>query len=183
MEFLKKPRLVWARAKIRRRLRKTYRNKKFNNLRNSHKIGIIWDGSYQESFGEINSFYQKMKANGIQVDIICYYPGDILPDQYTALRYLKCFKRTDLNFFYIPKLDELEDFIGTPYEVLIDINFKNRFPLYYITALSKAEFKIGASKSIDHEALDMTLELNDNSDIRYYLEQVEHYLNMINTSI
>ena len=183
MEFLKKPRLAWAHSVIRRRLKKTYRKKKFNNLRNAHKICIVWDGSNLDSFNELTSFYQRMQSNNIQADIICYYPGKVLPDQYTALRYLTCFKRNDLNFFFLPKMDELEDFISTPYEILIDINFNNRFPLYYLTSLSKAEFKIGAGNTINHNTLDMTIELNNDKSIRYYLEQVEHYLEMINTGV
>lgn len=183
MELFKKPRLAWARLKMQRRLKKTYRNKRFNNLRNAHKIGVVWDGSFLISFPELTEFYQKMQKNNIQVDVICYHPDKVLPNEYTALRYLRCFKPNDLNFFFIPKKDELEDFISTPYEILIDINFNNRFPLYYITSLSKAEFKIGAGNTINDNSVDMTIELKDKTNIKYYLEQVEYYLEMINTSV
>jgi hypothetical protein len=183
MEIFKKPRLLWARILIRSRLKKSFRNKKFNNLRNAHKICIVWDGSYISEFKYISSFVQKMLENGIQVDIVCYYPGKILPDDYTALRYLTCFKQSDLNFFYLPDQEDITEFISTPYEILIDINFRNRFPLYYVTAMSKAEFKIGAGETVNHGTLDMTIELKDKENIKYYLEQVEYYLNMINTGV
>ncbi len=183
MDMFRKPRLAWAKGLVRRRLRKTYRNKKFNNLRNAHKIGIVWDGSNLESFRDLTAFFQLMTGKGIQVDILCYYPGTVLPDEYTALRHLSCFKRSDLSFFYLPKSEEISDFISTPYEILIDINFNNRFPLYYITALSKAEFKIGKGGSIKQEALDMSIELDDKNNISFYLEQVQHYLEMINTGV
>ncbi len=183
MEIFYKTRLAWANALLRRRIKKTFRNKKFNNIRNAHKIGIVWDGSYISDFKHIVSLYQSMQSNNIQVDIVCYYPGKILPDEYTALRYLTCFKRSDLSFFYLPDKDYLNDFISTPYEILIDINFKNQFPLRYITALSKAEFKIGAGQTIDSNILDMTLEISDKENIEFYLQQVEHYLKMINTGV
>jgi len=183
MEFFKRSRLALANSFLKRRVKKTFRNKKFNNLRNAHKIGIVWDGSYMSHFKYITALYQKMLEAGIQVDIVCYYPGKILPDQYTALRYLTCFKRSDLNFFYLPKHDDVNEFISTPYEILIDINFRKEFPLLYVTALSKAEFKIGAGDTINHSTLDMTIELKEKDNIEYYLEQVEHYLNMINTGV
>ncbi|MEE4116598.1 MAG: hypothetical protein V2I37_10535 [Marinilabiliaceae bacterium] len=183
MELFRKPRLAWARFKIRKRLKSTYRNKRFNNLKNAHKIGIIWDGSFIESFSVLSDFYKRMQINNIQVDIVCFHPNKILPDEYTALRYLRCFKQSDLNYFFIPKAAEIDDFISTPYEILIDINLNNRFPLFYITSLSKAEFKIGAGNTIDSNSLDMTIELKDKTDIKYYLEQVEYYLKMINTSV
>lgn len=183
MELLNKPKLIWANALLRRRIKKTFRNKKFNSLRNAHKIGIVWDGSYTSDFKHITNLHQKMLANNIQVDIVCYYPGKILPDEYTALRYLSCFKKSDLGFFFTPDKDYIRDFISTPYEILIDINFRNQFPLLYITALSKAEFKIGAGQTIDQSNLDMTIEIPEKENIGFYLEQVEHYLNMINTGV
>lgn len=178
-----KSRLAWASTLLRRRIKKTFRNKKFNNLKNAHKIGIVWDGSYISDFKHINRLYSRMLEKGIQVDIVCYYPGKVLPDEYTALRYLTCFKRSDLNFFFLPAQDDLNEFISTPYEILIDINFKNQFPLLYVTSLSKAEFKIGADETINQSALDMTIKLADKDNIEYYLEQAELYLNMINTGV
>lgn len=183
MEIFYRSRLLWAKTLLRTRIKRTFRNKKFNNLRNAHKIGIVWDGSFVSDFQHITDLYQRLQSRDIQVDIVCYYPGKILPDEYTALRYLTCIKRSDLNFFYIPDKDYINDFISTPYEILIDINFKNQFPLLYITSMSKAEFKIGAGGTIDSNILDMTLEIPDKENIDFYLQQVEHYLNMINTGV
>jgi len=183
MEIFYRSRLFWARALLRTRVKRTFRNKKFNNLRNAHKIGIVWDGDLVSDFKHITNLYQRLQSSGVQADIVCYFSGKILPDDYTALRYLSCIKKSDLSFFYIPDRDDINDFISTPYEILIDINFRNKFPLLYITALSRAEFKIGAGGTINNNILDMTLEIADKEDIEFYLQQVEHYLNMINTGV
>ena len=122
MEILKNFRLAVGKSYVNRRLKKFYRIKKFNSLRNAHKIGIVWDGSNLDSFNDITKFYREMQEKGIQVDIICYYPGKVLPNEYTALRYLTCFKKNDLNLFFIPHISELDEFMATPYEILIDIN-------------------------------------------------------------
>lgn len=183
MEIFYRLRLFWARTLLRARVKRTFRNKKFNNLKNAHKIGIVWDGDLVSDFKHISNLYQRLQSNDVQVDIVCYYSGKILPDEYTALRYLSCIRRSDLNFFYIPDRDDIRDFISTPYDILIDINFRNKFPLLYITALSKAEFKIGAGGTKNDNTVDMTLEIPDKEDIEFYLQQVEHYLNMINTGV
>ena len=183
MELFKNFRLAVGKCIINRRLKNNYRIKKFNSLRNAHKIGIVWDGSNIDNFKDITAFHKEMQEKGIQVDIVCYYPGKILPDEYTALRYMTCYKRGDLNLFFIPHIADLDEFIATPYEILIDINFNNHFPLYYVSALSKAEFKIGAGKTINHNTLDMTIEIANKKDISYYIEQVRYYLEMINTGV
>ncbi|HUS86574.1 MAG TPA: hypothetical protein VMW76_04970 [Bacteroidales bacterium] len=183
MELFKNIRLSIGKSIIRKRLGKTHRVKKFNNLRNAHKIGIVWDGTFISEFSSITNFHREMHDRGIQIDIICYFPGKILPNEYTALRYLTCFKRSDLGLFYCPETPEVEEFINTPYEIIIDINFGRHFPLYFITSLSKAEFKVGASNTINHNTLDMTIELSGKDSITYYLDQVKHYLEMINTGV
>ncbi len=183
MELFKNTRLSIGKAIARKRVSNSNPAKKLNNLRNSNKIGIVWDGNNTGDFTSVTEFYKEMHDRGIQVDIICYYSGKVLPNEYTALRYLKCFKRSDVNFFFIPKLPEVEEFINTPYDIIIDVNFSRHFPLYYITALSRGEFKVGAGNTINHNTLDMTIEIPAKQTIAYYLEQVKHYLEMINTGV
>lgn len=181
MEMFRAIRLSTGRSILRKRLRKLKRNKKFNNLHNSHKIAIAWDGSNISNFPAVSSFYHELQKENIQVDIVCFYPGKILPDEYTALRYLKCFKANDLSLTYLPQTDEIKEFINTPYEILVDINLNNHLPLQYVSVLSKAEFKVGPDKSDYKDDLDMTIKISDNDNLTYYLEQVKYYLEMINT--
>jgi hypothetical protein len=182
MELFRGTRLFIGNLVLKQRRRKTRRQKKFNNLRNAHKIGIVWDGSRTEDFEALTAFYQEMQERNIQVDIICYYPRKVLPDKYTAIRYLTCIKRTDLNYFFIPQSDDIDEFINTPYEILIDINENNLFPVRFISVLSRAEFKVGIESSSYRNELDMTINIDKQYDASYYLEQVRYYLEMINTS-
>lgn len=182
MELCKGTRLSIGKLILGRRIRRVRRHKKFNNLHNAHKISIVWDGSNTEHFEAITAFYQDMHSRNIQVDIVCYYPRTVLPDQYTAIRYLNCIKRSDLNFFFIPRSEDIEEFINTPYEILIDINENNLFPVRYISSLSRAEFKVGSESSVYRDVLDMTIKTDRKNDPAYYLDQVKYYLEMINTS-
>ena len=65
-------------------------------------IGIVWDASKTDEFPVLSRFHQKMHERNIDVKIIGYFPGKKLPDQYTAIRYLTCIKKDELNFFYHP---------------------------------------------------------------------------------
>lgn len=182
MDLFKSIRIKIARSITFYRLRNRRRIKKFNNLSGSHKMIILWAGDEPEEFTAISKFQQMMQSLGKQVDILCYFPGKVLPDRLTALRYLNCFKRTDLNLFYFPRQQEVIKFIDTPYDILIDINSCNHFPLYYVSAMSVAEFKIGPGGRFSSEAADMTIELGNNDGIEYFLEQVKYYLEMINSN-
>jgi len=183
MELFSRLRIIIATRITSSRLRKRRRVKKFNNLRTSHKMGIIWAGDKPDDFKAVSKFHQEMQARGMQVDILCYYPGPVLPDRYTAVRYMNCFKRDDLNFFFFPRHEEVIEFMNTPYDILIDINFRNHFPLYYVAAMSAAEFKIGPGGLLGNDTADMMIEIDKNEGIDYFLEQSKYYLEMINTGI
>jgi hypothetical protein len=145
-------------------------------------IGVVWDASNTADFACLTKFYQKMHEKNIDVKILGYYPGKELPDQYTAIRYLTCYRRKDLNFFYHPTSSETDFFIRNQYDILIDLNFMKIFPLHYVTALSNAYFKVGLfeSETVD-SPYDLMMEIKNPIDIESYLVHVVHYLEMINS--
>lgn len=183
MELFKGIRQFIGRKIMISRTSRLRRNKRFNNLHNAHKIALVWSAENEDDLAIINNFYREMQKREVQTDIICYYPGHILPDNLTALRHINCFKLSDLNYIYIPVSPGIIEFINTPYEILIDINFENHFPLQWITALSVAELKIGTVDAGNSYLMDMTFDLNEKKETAYYLDQVKRYLEMINTTL
>lgn len=154
----------------------------YSSIDHVKKILIVWDASRPDEFQTLTGFYNKMQERGIKTDILAYYPGDILPDQYTAIRYLTCIRKNELNSFFIPKLKEAGKFIETPYDVLIEINFNRIFPLHYISTLSAAGFKVGLSGTNPcHSPFDLMMDLKPPLSTGEYLDQVLNYLEMINS--
>jgi hypothetical protein len=151
----------------------------FSQIKN---IGIVWDASNTSDFLSLSRFHQKMNEKNIEVKVLGYFSGKELPDQYTAIRYLTCLRRQELNFFYYPESTEANSFINTRFDVLIDLNFKNIFTLNYITFLSEASFKVGLyeSERID-SPFDLMMDLKNPVNTDNYLDQVIYYLEMINS--
>ena len=123
-----------------------------------------------------------MHSRNIEVIILGYFPGKILPDNYTAIRYLNCIRKYELNFFYHPVSSEANTFISKQFDVLIDINFKKIFPLQYISSLSNADFKVGLHESdAMNTPFNLLMEVKDPVDIDNYLVQIIEYLEIINS--
>jgi len=157
--------------------RKTY----YRNFTGVRNIGIVWDASKTEEFAILSRFYQKMHDRNIDVTVIAYFPGKELPDQYTAIRYLTCIRKDEINFFYLPVSPEADKFINIRFNILIDINFRKIFPLTCISVLSRAGFKVGLlDKENNSDTFDLMMELKRPINIEDYLTQVIHYLEMIN---
>jgi len=181
MELFRDIRIKRGRYILRKKTDNVKRKKFKGNLSDVKLIGIVWDATRTSDFQYLSQFHQKMQERGVEVRIIGFYPNKILPDRLTAIRYLSCMKKNDLNFFYLPVSEEAENFIKTPFDVLIDINFNDVLPLQYITAMSVASLKIGLFNEGNNSYLyDMMFDMDKNSRVSDYFEYILYYLEMIN---
>lgn len=182
MELFGKARLEIGNSILSKRIAKVRRKVHYSNISQVKSIGIVWDALKTQDFPCLSKFHQKMHERNIEVKIIGYYPGKELPDQYTALRYLSCIRKSEINFFNIPVSTETNYFIKNRFDVLIDINFENKFPLYYIASLSVSSFKVGLFDSVRGSSnFDLMIELKKPVMVENYLNEIIHYLEMINS--
>jgi hypothetical protein len=182
MELFRNTRLKIGNSILAKKVVRISRKVFYSNIGLVKTIGIVWDASRTEDFISLSKFFQKMHDRGIDVRIIAYYPGEELPDQYTAQRFLTCIRKNETNLFYLPASHEAELFINNRFDVLIDINFNSGLPLSYITSLSTAGFKVGLFDSYQGSStFDLMMELKKPVQIENYLTEIVHYLEMINS--
>jgi hypothetical protein len=182
MVMFKNIRLNRGKSILRKKMSRMKRTRFRGNISKAKSIGIVWDASNPDEFTVLSQFHQKMHERNIEVTILGYFPGKYLPDRCTAIRYLTCLKDQDINFFYRPVSQEANSFICTRFDILIDINFSQLFTLQYISSLSMAGFKVGIFENgYEYLPYDLMMDLKKNTDINTYLNQVVHYLEMINT--
>lgn len=184
MELFINIRLKIGNAILKNKVAKMKRKTYYSNMSQVKKIGILWDASITEDFACLSKFYQKMHESKIDVKILGYFSGKNLPNQYTAIRFLTCIRKEELNFFYHPVSTETKTFISNRFDVLIDINFKRLLPLHYISSLSNAGFKVGLFESDTRNSpFDLMMELKSPVNVEDYLNHVMHYLEMINSEV
>lgn len=181
MEIGKTIRLKIGNSMLRKKVEYSKRQVCYSSINKVKKIGIVWDASHVTDFACLSKFCQKMNERNIDVRILGYYQGKNLPDQYTAIRYLTCIRREELNFFYHPASSESESFISSRFDILLDINTNNLLPLKYISALSNAALKVGLFEPGNDGLFDLMIELNKPVDVSNYLDQAVHYLEMIHS--
>jgi hypothetical protein len=182
MEFLRNLRIRLGKSKLSGKIDKTKRKACFLNLYHIKKIGIVWDASKPEDFIVLSRFHQRMTQENRTVKIFGFFPGDEFPDQYTAVRFLTCLKRKEVDLFYCPVNPDSEEFIRTKFDVLIDINFNKQFPLVYVTSLSQAGLKVGLADSMpENSPFDLMISMKKPVKIENFLEQVLFYLSVINS--
>jgi hypothetical protein len=182
MELFRNLRIRAGKSMLSGKISKLTRKPHYINFFNIKNIGVVWDASRPEEFSLLTKFYQRMSEQKIDVTILGYYPGKKLPDQYTAIRFLTCIKNNEVDFLYRPVTSETDKFIKNRFDVLIDLNFRNLFPLVYVSSLSVASLKVGLSDSRPESSpFDLMISLKNTVSIDEYLEQVILYLEMINS--
>jgi len=182
MELIRNARLRIGNSLLATKVARVKRKVFYSNIGQVKTIGIVWDAARTEDFISLSKFFQKMHERGIDVKIIAYFPGKELPDQYTAQRFLTCIRKNETNLFYLPVSHEAKFFIKNRFDILIDINFSSELPLSYLTSLSAAGFKVGLFNSYQGAStFDLMMELKKPVQIENYLNEIIHYLEMINS--
>jgi hypothetical protein len=180
MELFRNTRLKIGNSILLRKVARIRRKISYSGFDKVKTIGLVWDASATVDFPSISRFYQKMHDRGTDVRVIAYYPEKELPDRYTAIRFLTCIKKDETSFFYLPSSREVDTFIRSSFDVLIDLNFTSELPLSYITTLSLASFKVGLTGSyLGHETFDLMMELKKPVQVENYLNEIIRYLEMI----
>lgn len=153
------------------------REKKFYSLSDTKSIGILFDASNEKSFKEAKAIITEFDEQGKRVYALGFVEKTETIGNYLYKKEVDFFSISKLKWNGIPESDTVNTFIENKFDMLIDLTLSNYFPLKYIMALSKAEFKV--SSKIHEEYADFVIDIDKNNTVKYFMEQVKHYLNII----
>ena len=89
------------------------------------------------------------------------------------------FGRKQTNWLGFPQSTQIAGFENTPFDLLIDLTIRKRFPLQVVLGLSQAKFKAGYCTGM-HNFYDLSIDIHQNPDPLFLVEQLKKYLNQIN---
>jgi len=180
-KFNNKFKLKIASFSLKKKLKKTVRTRQTINLNNAKSIGIIYNDNEQKSNEIIKEFVSFLSQKDIQVYVVEFINKKIKSENYIKKKGFNYFSLNDLNWFYKPKSIIVDEFINNDFDILIDLSLNNNcFPVQYINALSKAKFKIGKFYETPN-FYDFMINIDSNNDLSFFIEQIKHYLSMINS--
>jgi hypothetical protein len=158
------------------RLRKPNRFN-FNNIKT---VGILFDATSPEDFDLVKRYIVYLKEQRKKVKAIGFFSTKQTPDMaYSKLEY-DFFTTKEINWFGKPTSVIIQNFITEEYDLLIDLNIGDQFPLRYISTLSKANFKVGKYNEKDLDMYDMMIDADNTKTLKYFLRQVDVYITMLN---
>jgi hypothetical protein len=184
MSIVKKTKLALANYSLKKELANFRRNQKPNTFKFGEikTVGILFDAKNTEDFETVKRYLLYLREYKKRVKIIGYFNSKEIPAlTYSKLEY-DFFSNKELNKIGKPTSPIIKNFIEEEYDLLLDLNVHDHFPLKYIAALSKAHFKVGKYNENDTEIYDMMIDADNTKTVKYFLRQIDTYINMLNNT-
>ena len=86
--------------------------------------------------------------------------------------------KKDFSYWGTPKNKQVDTFINTEFDLLIDISLSSSVYVQVIRSLSRASLKAGWSGSVP-DFFDLSINVSKNPQPQFLVEQLIHYLNEI----
>lgn len=161
-------------------LKTVNRKRTFMNMGDAKSVGILFDATQSENFDLIKKYIVYLKDMKKRVKAIGFYNQKQTPPMaYSKLEY-DFFTLKDLNWYNFPDSIYVRNFIDEDYDILLDLNIHDLFPLKYVSALSKAKFKVGKKNDSNNFTFDLMIDADSSKGLKYFLRNIDTYLFIIN---
>jgi len=168
-----------GRLNLKKESKRLNRNVKAFSIEKASTIGVIYNATNRQEADLVKKFIQYLREERKDVLSIGYIDSKDSSDMVKPHLNYVYFDKRDLSKTFIPKGNEVQNFINKPYSILIDLNIDECFPIEYISTLSHAKFKVGATGSYRDDAFDLVIDIEENKKMEFLIIQLKHYLKMI----
>ena len=161
------------------RLRLPQKRRQVVSFEQARKIGMLYDATLEGDYESVKNYVKTIRADHKEVVALGYVDGkDLSRNQFAQLG-LDFFTRKDLNWNMIPHSLEVRNFINEPFDIHTNLNDSNCFPLNYISAMSKARFRIGRYSKTNLHHFDFLIEAGNSTSLQQFIKEADKYLRVI----
>ena len=171
-----------ARFLLKRKVKAATRIKRNDHFRfpDVQSVGIVFSADTISQIESIKKYMTTLNNQGKRVSAICFYQSKELPVINHSGLIIDFVLPKEVDFWGAPKPSFIEGFIENDFDLLIDFDINEVFPVEYVSAMSKSLFKVGRHTKINESIFDFMLDIDEAKDINYFIEQTDSYLKMFN---
>ena len=145
------------------------------NISAAQQVGILFEIGDPAANQKVQDWAESLRTNGRKVSLLGYLDAR-KPAGYYDFSH---FTRRDLNWYLQPVTRLALDFIEKPFDILITLCLTECLPLEYISALSRAHFRIGPYMHDTTYCYDMMLHLAQPHGYPKLIEETMFYLQRV----
>lgn len=172
--MLEKFRLALFRNALRRNLTNQERRRKTHTLESARTVGILFDASADKNRREVLDFAKNLEKSGKKVRLLGFFAEKKLPENLS----FDCFGLKDLTFSLQPKSEKALAFAKEKFDLLLCLNPDKQAAVEWVAVQSQAAMKIGYATELPDD-YDLQLEIPADKSLRFFVEQLELYLDKI----
>ena len=161
----------FVRRKLAKLTQNVSRNPVLPDVTKATVIGVIYHPSQKEALNYLKSYFNR---EHVIFRGFCVFEENSNPHPDSSSLTIK-----DLNFWGLPKLELISDFIDMKFDILLNISLNQNLVLDYITLLSKARFKVGTSPN-EENYFDLNINIGEKQDTMFLVKQQIFYLAQLN---
>ncbi|PLX09873.1 MAG: hypothetical protein C0596_00910 [Marinilabiliales bacterium] len=163
------------------------------NLKNAKSVGIIYNATKLEDFNLVKEFVHRLREYVPLVKALGYVNKKELEDFHIQPLEFSFFCNSDLNWYFKPNEDSVEEFVKQQFDILIDLSFKEHLAVRFVLAESASMFKTGRYCTIEPNYYDLMIsipepkkpdledeEVEEQNPLELLIKETERYLLMIN---
>jgi hypothetical protein len=148
--------------------------RKFHNFNTAKSVGILYLYSTATD-NDIHLLTKFLTERNIKVQALAYSPESTPPPSFVTTINKRLFCKEQLNWFGKPSSGEVDNFIRSEFDILIDFSDAPCYPVQYITTLSRAQMRVGKA-AYPGNPYEFILSIPEQGDNRFFIEQLKHYL-------
>jgi hypothetical protein len=181
MNLLTRIRYYLAEISLKKLVAGATRDKAFINFSDARSVAVIFDATPDGNLDSVKRFVAQLKEKKKQVKAVGFFDQKFTP---TNISYSKAdfdfYNLKELNPLFFPSSPYLKTFAEENFDLFIDLNLHDKFPLRTIAISSKAKCKVGIDIPQNRDVHDFFIATNDKENVGTYLSLVEKSMNMIN---
>jgi hypothetical protein len=165
---------------LKRASSKINRKKKLLGYAQATSFGIIYDASSEENYRRMTLLVRDLQQDQKKVKTLGFVNQKKMPEySFSKLTFEFC-NTKNFSFSQEPTSPSVIDFISNDFDILIDLSPSYFYQMKYLCAVSNAKMKVGRYVEKYVDIYDLMLQMDDNNPLPEMIEQVFHYLKMIN---
>jgi len=165
---------------LRKRFRKVQRDKEVQNFDTASSAVILFDTSLPDCFSPVKDFAKFLKKQNIRTYVVGFVSQKEIPDEMLLWPGIEFITKKQVNWYGSPRGEVAEKLFNMQPDLLFVISMQEQLTMEYLTRLSEARFKIGCFRESDND-LDLMINPADKAcEVGYFIEQVRHYIQLLN---
>ena len=178
MISVKKIRAYFYRFFLRKKIQNLKVEREIVNMQNAQTIGILYEATNPASNVIVNNFCKLLRQHNKEITMLGYVDDKNNETIFGEL----LINKKNLTWHLQPVHAEVDRFIEKRFDILINAFIGESLPLQYIAALSNAKFRVGQFIQNSTHCYELMINIDKKLELEYLLEQIAHFLNIINKS-